>query len=86
MSTEQVAPTSTGCLEVAVGPLDETLGFGVWPDRTSWAWRVGIIHPPMNREKPHTPAITHNLAAWPCPSGMSTSGCHRSNWASSPGK
>ena len=42
-----------------------------WPPKTSWAWRDGIIHPPINREKPGTPTITDSLAAWPCPSGIS---------------
>lgn len=37
-------------------------------------------------ENPNTPAITHSLSAWPCPSGISMSGCHRSNWANSPGR
>ena len=44
-----------------------------WPASTSWAWRDGIIQPPRNREKPHTPAITHSLSTWPWPIGMSTS-------------
>ncbi len=56
------------------------------PPSTSWALRDGIIQAPMKRLKPATPTITHNLADWPWPRAMSASGCHRSNWASSPGR
>ena len=34
---------------------------------------------------PPRPMTTHNLSAWPNPTGISTSGCHRSHCASSPG-
>ena len=40
----------------------------------------------MSLESPAAPTTVHNLAVWPNPTGIRTSGCHRSHWASSPGR
>ena len=44
---------------------------------------------PSSRREPGEPAHPGDhpqLGAWPNPTGIATSGCHRSHWASSPGK
>jgi len=56
------------------------------PPNTSQAVRDGTIQPPINRENPDTPTTVHCLAACPCPTGIAMSGCHKSHWASSPGR
>ena len=56
------------------------------PARTLWAAREGTISAPISLEWPDTPTTVHSFLTCLNPTGIGTSGGHKSHRANSPGR